>query len=258
LTHQAGINAPDGGFSWEDGSVPSLVQILNGEAPAQNHSAKLEFAPGFKWQYSNLGYVLIQLLIEDVLGEPLPQGAQEMVFQPLGMESSTMLDPTNESFPPQLVVALPHDDEGTAHQQMLVPTAVAHGGLLTTPEDFSRFLIELMRSYRGQSNRILSEEMTQRMFHPGLVLDPNILGVPLGQGLGVFLYSKGRNLLYFHPGGNFPGANCWPIGAPELGNSTVIMTNGAKGDVLGMEIISTIMREYGWQDSPQELNQGNS
>lgn len=25
LTHQAGINKPDGGFSWEDGRVPSLV-----------------------------------------------------------------------------------------------------------------------------------------------------------------------------------------------------------------------------------------
>ena len=31
LTHQSGL--PSGGFSWEEGSVPSLVQVVEGQAP---------------------------------------------------------------------------------------------------------------------------------------------------------------------------------------------------------------------------------
>lgn len=31
LSHRSGINRPDGGFEWDDGSTPTLVQILRGE-----------------------------------------------------------------------------------------------------------------------------------------------------------------------------------------------------------------------------------
>jgi len=243
LTHQAGINRPEGGFSWEEGSVPSLVQVLNGESPAQNHPVKLEFVPGSKWQYSNLGYVIIQMLIEDVLGRSFAEFAKEWVFEPLGMVSSRMDMPARAEF---VAAALPHDAEGVVHEQRLFPTAVAHAGLLTTPKDFAIFMVELMKSYRGRSNQILSQAMARQMFRVELELDPAILGVSLGQGLGVFLYPESNNLLFLHPGGNDPGANCWPIAAPDLGNAAVIMTNGAKGEILGMEILTAIMREYHW------------
>jgi CubicO group peptidase (beta-lactamase class C family) len=245
LTHQAGINRPEGGFSWEEGSVPSLVQILKGESPAQNHPVQLEFVPGSKWQYSNLGYVIIQLLIEDVLGCSFAEIAQEWVFEPLGMVSSRMDMPPSAEF---IETALPHDAEGMVHEQQWLPTAVAHAGLLTTPKDFAIFLIELMQTFRGHSNQILSQAMAHQMLGTELELDPAILGVPLRQGLGAFLYLEGNNLLFLHPGGNEPGANCWPIAAPELGNAAVIMNNGAKGDLLGMEILTAIMREYHWQE----------
>jgi CubicO group peptidase (beta-lactamase class C family) len=242
LTHQAGISRPDGGFSWEEGSVPSLVQVWKGEAPAQNKPASVEFVPGSKWQYSNMGYVVIQQLLEDVLGKPFPQIAQETVFQPLGMKSSTLVYPLRTEL--KATEAVPHDAEGKAHEPSMVPTAVAHGGLMTTPSDFARLAVELMRAYQGQSGRILSQAMVRRMFHPELNLDPNMFGVPIAEGLGVFLYGKGQNLSFAHPGSNYPGANCWLIGFPESGKGAVIMTNGAGGEVLSMEILAAIKNEY--------------
>ncbi|MGA9350858.1 MAG: serine hydrolase domain-containing protein, partial [Anaerolineae bacterium] len=95
LTHQSGLNRPDGGFDWENESVPSLVQVLKGEAPARNEAAVLEYVPGTKWQYSNIGYVMIQLLLEDVVGKSFAQIAQENVFGPVGMKSSTLVYPLN-------------------------------------------------------------------------------------------------------------------------------------------------------------------
>jgi CubicO group peptidase (beta-lactamase class C family) len=244
LTHQSGLNRPDGGFDWEDGSAPSLIQILKGEPPAKNKAAVPEYVPGSKWQYSNIGYVVIQLLLEDVLGKPFTQIAQENVFDPVGMKSSTLVYPLNAELEQR--EAMPHDSEGKACEPSMIPTAVAHGGLVTTPSDFALFTIELMYAYQGRSERILSQEMVRRMFHPELELDPAILGVPLGAGLGVFLYGKGRNFSFLHPGGNDPGTECWPVGFPDSGKGAVIMVNGVKGGLLAMEITSAMANEYDW------------
>lgn len=244
LTHQAGINRPDGMFSWEDGSVPSLVQVLKGEPPAQNKPAVVEFVPGSKWQYSNMGYVVIQMVLEDVLGKPFPQIAQETVFRPLGMKSSTLVYPLRAEL--KAAEAVPHDAEGKAHEPGMIPTAVAHAGLMTTPSDLALFTVELMRAYQGRSDRILSSEMARRLFHLELELDPNMFGVALAEGLGVFLHGEGQNISFLHPGGNYPGSNCWLIGFPEVGKGAAIMTNGAMGEVLAIEILAAIKNEYGW------------
>jgi CubicO group peptidase (beta-lactamase class C family) len=247
LTHQAGLNRPDEGFDWESGSVPPLVQVLKGEAPAKNEAAVVEYVPGTKWQYSNIGYVVIQLLLEDVVGKPFTQIAQENVFGPIGMESSTLVYPLNEELRKR--EAVPHDSEGKACEPSMLPTAVAHGGLMTTPSDFAQFAIELMRAYQGKSDRILSQEMARNMFHRELDLDPNMFGLPLGDGLGVVLRGKGPNFSFLHPGGNYPGACCWLEGLPDSGKGAVIMTNGVKGDLLSMEIISALVIEYNWPNA---------
>ncbi|UCE07375.1 MAG: hypothetical protein JSW07_04920 [bacterium] len=74
--------------------------------------------------------------------------------------------------------------------------------------------------------------------------NPRMFGIPLGEGLGVMLYGEGENFVFAHPGSNYPGMNCWLLGYPETGRGTVIMTNGAMGEVLAMEIIAAINREY--------------
>jgi hypothetical protein len=123
---------------------------------------------------------------------------------------------------------------------------------VTTPSDLALFTCELMRAYQGLSSRLLSQQMACQMLHKALDLDPQMFGLPLGEGLGVMLYSTGRNLVFAHPGSNLPGTNCWLIGNPNVGKGAVVMTNGAMGEVLAMEIISAIIREYGWPNGHTE------
>jgi CubicO group peptidase (beta-lactamase class C family) len=123
---------------------------------------------------------------------------------------------------------------------------VAQGGLVTTPSDLARFAIELMRAYQGKSRRVLSQNMTRLMFQKELDLDPEILGFPMGEGLGVLLRGTGQDLSFLHPGDNFPGASCWLVGFPAQGKGAVIMTNGAKGNLLAMELLASIGKEYKW------------
>ena len=244
LTHQSGLNRPEGGFSREDGSVPTLVQVLKGESPATNKPAVVEFEPGSRWEYSNFDFVVIQLLLEEALGKPLNEIARETVFDPLGMSSSTLVYPLS----PDLAAreALPHDAEGNPAAPQLHPTAVAQGGLLTTPSDLALFTIELMNAYQGKSGLLISQETARRMFHTEVQLDPRILGFPMGQGLGAFVRGEGKAFSFLHPGDNDPGASSWRIAYPELGQGVVIMTNGAMGNMLAMEIMAALSAEYGW------------
>ena len=242
LTHQAGLPATNFPQK-ENAGDPNLVQVLKGESPAMNKPAVVECVPGTKWQYSNIGYVVVQQILEDAIGKPFSQIARETVFEPLGMKSSTFIYPLDQKL--QANEAWPHDAEGILREPGMCPTALAHGGLMTTPSDLALFTIELMRAYNGLSERLLSKEMARRMFTKVLDLDPAMFGIPLGEGLGVFLNGEEDNLVFAHPGSNSPGMNCWLFGYPRTGRGAVIMTNGAGGELLALEIISAVSREYG-------------
>jgi CubicO group peptidase (beta-lactamase class C family) len=242
LTHQAGLPATNFPQKENEGD-PTLIQVLKGESPAMNKPAVVEYVPGTKWQYSNIGYVVVQRILEDAMGKPFAQIARETVFKPLGMKNSTFIYPLDEEL--QGNEAWPHDAEGTLWKPSMCPTALAHGGLMTTPSDLALFGMELMRAYNGRSERLLSKEMVSQMFTKVLDLDPAIMGgLPVGEGLGVFLYGEGDDLVFLHPGGNSPGMNCWLFGYPKKGRGGSIMTNGADGELLALEIISALNGEY--------------
>lgn len=242
LTHQSGLSSTN--FPYEINRTPALIQVLKAETPAQNKPAIVEYVPGSKWQYSNIGYDVIQLLLEDISGKPLQQIFKEIIFKPLQMNFSTMNYPLEKTL--QKSEALPHDKEGKVCEPSMHPSAIAHGGLMTTPNDLALFTIELMRAYSGQSNKILSKKMVLEMFHPELDLDPAIFGVPLKEGLGVFLQNTEQDFAFGHPGDNYPGSTCWQMGVPSLGKGVVIMTNSANGFPLAMEIFAAIKKEYNW------------
>ncbi|MBN2399953.1 MAG: beta-lactamase family protein [Candidatus Aminicenantes bacterium] len=243
LTHRSGL--PETNLSYENGPPPSLVQVLKGEAPALNKPAIVEYIPGSRWQYSNIAYAVIQLLIEDVGGQSIEKIMQAVIFKPLHMKNSTFVYPLAGEFSNQKE-AMPHDDYGKAYPAALHPTAVAQGGLLSTSADIAKFLIALMRSYQGESGLIISRDMVRQMFMKEIDLDPKILGgIPAAQGLGVFI-AKGDKFYIFSVGDNAPGSTCWAVGIPEIGKGTVVMTNGHRGFDLSIKIIGALLITNLW------------
>jgi len=241
LSHQAGMPETDFDVNKEDG-YPTLINILNGESPAINKPAIPEFIPGTKWQYSNVSYVLIQFLLEDLTGKTYQQIAEEIIFSPLEMRNSFFIYPLNSDKKKQ--EAMPHDAYGVSHKPAMHLTAFAHGGLMTTPVDLAKFAQEVMLSYHGKSNKILSKKMIDQIFSKECEVDPNRIPFPFYEGLGVFLMNDGKDLLFTHPGSNLPGLNCWLIGWPEHETAIIIMTNGKNGEILTMEIISGFNNLY--------------
>ena len=241
LTHQAGM--PSTNYDHDESvGYPTLIDVLNGESPALNSPATPEYVPGSKWQYSNVAYNVIQLLLEDVSGKSFQQIAEEIIFNPLEMKNSTFIYPLDSER--QKHEAMPHDAEGISREPLMHLTALAHGGLTTTPTDLAKFMIELMLSYQGKSEKVLSQEMTKRLISKECEIDREKIPLPFFDGLGVFLMGESRNLSITHPGTNNPGLICWPMGWPNLGTGVVVMSNGANGMLLSIEIINAFNNEY--------------
>jgi hypothetical protein len=86
--------------------------------------------------------------------------------------------------------------------------------------------------------------MTKLMLQKVCKIDQEQAPLPFSPGLGVFLMGEGRDLLFTHPRSNNPGLQCWLIGCPERGTGAVLMTNGANGMFLEIEIINAINNKY--------------
>ncbi len=244
LTHTAGINRPDSMFSTEREKVPTIDQVLNGEPPALNDPVEVCFTPGTDHMYSNLGYIIIQKLIEDITGKKLFETMKEIIFSPLNMRDSTFEFPSTAELKQKSIV--PHDKDGKAQETGLHPGVSGHGGILTTPIDLSKFLVELMKSYNGKSNKILSHKIAKKMLSAQLELDPSKYFGWTGQGLGIFLVEEEDKMLITHPGTNMPGATCMMIANPKTGQGAVIMANGINGEMLNIQILYAIVKEYSW------------
>ena len=245
LTHQSGISRPDGGYNWEVGTEPTLVQILNAEFPAVMKPTLVEFEPFSKWQYSNVGFDIIQLILEDYYGKPFVQISRELLFNPLEMGSSTFQYPLPSDLAKREISL--HDKDGTPTHPGIIPSAEAHGSLMTTATDLAKFGIALMRAFQGETLGIITPSLVHNMFEQRTwVADTSEMGLAFGMGFGCFLVKEGSTKLVFHPGGNDPGASSLICLIPDKGVGAVLMTNGIRGLEFSVEVLAAIAHAYRW------------
>jgi CubicO group peptidase (beta-lactamase class C family) len=51
----------------------------------------LDFQPGERWAYTNLGYIVLGYLLERISGQTYEEFVQENIFKPLGMKDSGLM-----------------------------------------------------------------------------------------------------------------------------------------------------------------------
>jgi CubicO group peptidase (beta-lactamase class C family) len=236
LTHTGGttVHGFPGYASTEP--VPTLVQVLNGEKPANTPAIRSEAVPGAKWNYSGGGYTIMQQALIDVTKEPFPKLLHDTVLAPIGMTQSTYEQPLPKEF--QAYAATPYSDDGKpvnggAHTY----PEMAAAGLWTTPTDLARYAIEVQKSLEGKANHVLSVEMTRQMLIPGM-----------GQwGLGLEIRGAEADPYLTHGGVNEGFVNNFAA-YEKNGEGAVVMTNSANGGLIASEILHSIAAVYGWPD----------
>jgi CubicO group peptidase (beta-lactamase class C family) len=239
LSHTAGatVHGFEGYAAGKE--VPTLVQVLNGESPANSAPVTIDFVPGTKFRYAGGNYAIIQQILIDVTGESFPDLMQELVLQPLHMVHSTFQQPLPEKLQP--LAATPYDRDGNAieggphtHPEMAV------AGLWTTPSDLALFALAIQDALAGKPGAILSPPMAHQMLR-------RVLGF---YALGFAIAGDGPNRYFSHPGVN-AGFVAF-LFAYEKGGGLVLMTNGQNTKALGLEIIGALAKQYGWTEFPTE------
>lgn len=236
LTHTGGTTVHGfPGYASTD-PVPTLVQVLNGEKPANTPAIRSEAAPMARWNYSGGGFTIMQQAVIDVSGEPFPKLLHDTVLAPIGMTHSTYEQPLGKEF--AAYAATPyHGDgkpvEGGAHTY----PEMAAAGLWTTPTDILIYSRELENSLAGKANHVLSAEMTKQMLTPGMG----------SWGLGIQIGGAPENPYFAHGGVNEGFINNF-VAYEKNGEGAAVMTNSDSGGAIGDEILHSIAAEYGWPD----------
>ncbi|HXE90720.1 MAG TPA: serine hydrolase [Terriglobales bacterium] len=100
-------------------------------------------APGTKWRYSDINYILLGEVVERVSGQPLAEYAQRKIFAPLGMKETRFLPPDEWR---RRILPTEADESGAMLRGVVHdPTArrmggvAGHAGVFSTADDVARF-----------------------------------------------------------------------------------------------------------------------
>jgi CubicO group peptidase (beta-lactamase class C family) len=236
LSHSAGLTV-HGFAGYASGEpVPTVVQILNGEKPANSDPIRVDIFPSTLWRYSGGGYVILQALMSDVTGKPFPQIMSELVLRPAGMTHSTYEQPLPQNRASEAATPYRANGDPVKGGWHTYPE-MAPAGLWTTPSDLARMAMEVQSEYAGKSSKILSQDMARQM-----------LTKQFGTwGLGFGLESPGAKPSFGHTGGN-EGFRCNIETYTDSGQGFAVMTNSDSGGELYQEIYRAVAKEYGWPD----------
>jgi CubicO group peptidase (beta-lactamase class C family) len=201
LQHTAGV--PDYG-----GLADYHQAVARGEEPwsraellRRADADHLVFTPGHGWAYSNVGYLVVRVLLEEVTGEELGAALRRLVLDPLGV-------------PGVKIATEPSDLDDTAwrNDARYHPGWVYHGLAVGTPPEAALFLHRLM------SGGLVSGELLAAMRTPYALGGP-VEGRPwrtAGYGLGLMVdVASPRGRCIGHTGGG-PGSVAAAYHFPDL------------------------------------------
>lgn len=188
LTHTSGF--PDAiGDDYENVNAAQFMQLA--------FSNPLENLPGAAYQYSNVGYSILGIIIEKVSGIGYEPFLREQLWLPSGMTKTGYLLPKHT--PEDLAVGYSDGLRwGTALDHPWLADGPgwhlrANGGVLSTVEDMYKWYKAL------KNNTVLPKSATQKLFTPYNAEGPRGLSF---YGYGWVIQDENGKQIIWHNGGN--------------------------------------------------------
>ena len=179
--------------------------------------------PGTAWEYSNLNYLLLGLVIEAASGASYEAYVQDHVFAPLGMRHSYTTRAAAE-----------RDGLAVGHRYWFaVPIAaptlpvprgpVPAGYLISSAENMARYLIAHLNDGRYGDAQVLSPDGIAELHRPAV--PARMLSLPMGSyGMGWFVEEVGQGTLLWHDG-TLPDFFSYMALVPESKRGVVLLVN---------------------------------
>ncbi len=198
-----------------------------------NKDGKLhfEFEPGSKYQYSGEGFEYLRKALENKFHKTLDQLANELIFEPLQMNDSEFFwsKKTDESR-----FAVGYNNKAIAYETIKNKTANGADDLLTTIEDYGKFLVSVMNS-EGLS-KVVFDDMTANQ-----VETKNRKYF----GLGFEIYDLDNEEIALSHGGADNGVQTIVFIFPKSKNGILIFTNVDDGYKVYEKLLTHYLGEKG-------------
>jgi len=216
LTHRSGL--PAGRDLWRLAWSPADAQRMV-------LGTSLEYAPGTRYVYSDLGADILGFVAERASGRKLDALLQERVFSPLGMTETWYRVPADvrqRTAPTATMSVRGYSLQGDVHDENAhaLGGVAGHAGLFSTAADLSVFATMMLNKGTYLGTRIISDSTVERF--TARAAGSRALGWDTcagHNGVGCGRYMSGR--AYGHTG--FTGTSIWID--PERDMFVVLLTN---------------------------------
>lgn len=237
LSHTAGTSV-SGFIGYNNTShIPPLIDVLSGAGNANSAKIEVNMKPNTKYRYSGGGTTIVQQVLIDLLNQPFAEIMKTLVLKPLGMTHSFYKDSLLSDEEAKHIAA-GHDSDGNQIPgKYHVYPEMAAAGLWTTVEDLAKYVIEVQKSLKNQSNKILSKDFIDLMVTPVLHGEYN---------LGLANINILNEHLLGHTGSNI-GYKCSMLFHKEAGYGVVMMTNSDLGHKIKLPLLRSIAALNNWQ-----------
>jgi CubicO group peptidase (beta-lactamase class C family) len=213
LTHTSGLGDYPKDFSLqEDYTESEMLKMITAQP--------LGFAPGEKWNYSNLGYVTLGILIHRATGAFYGEFLQKRIFGPLGMKNTRIINEAD--IIPNRAAGYILKDGVLKNQDWVAPSlnTTADGSLYFTVEDIAKWDESL------DAQKLLSPAGFEQMWTPVKLNDGRT--APYGFGWGIHKTDSGHRML--EHGGAWQGFATYIARYPDDRLTVAVLCNRAAGD----------------------------
>jgi len=193
------------------------------------------FAPEVRWKYSNLAYTVAGMVVESVSGETWADYVTRHIFQPLGMQDSSV----DRNVPGLAVGYGRRMPDGS---RSVMPFVDAKGmaaatGITSTVEDMARFVSAQFRTGPAGGSRILSTASLREM-HRVRMMETNWTR---GNAIG-FSVSRNRDRTYVGHGGSYPGYITQTQIQLDSKVGVIVLTNAQDGEAgrIATQLMNTV------------------
>ncbi|PGA98742.1 serine hydrolase [Bacillus toyonensis] len=233
LTYTSGVDSPNlttiTGPEYVHNSIP-MKEFFS------KHMPTVVRTPGEVYTYDNVAFALAGFAVENVTSAPFSKYMEKNIFKPLDMKSTSM------SLTPDLLerMATHYGPTGDPIPTSRNITDAPEGGILSTAEDMSKYMIMQLQKGKFKDKEIVSKK-SMDMMHAYQVFDDKTIPVAtIGFETPFNEFANGQHVVI--KGGSMPGHQSLMILVPE--QKTAFFMSYNNDSPMSIDVYEALMDHY--------------
>lgn len=215
LTHSSGL------IDYED-LMPSNQQVQLHDTNCLQlmfMADTLYFQAGTQYRYSNTGYAILALIVEQVSGQPFAQFLKENIFKPLKMKTTVAFEEGKSVVANRAYGNSLEQNTWKQTDQSLTSAVLGDGGIYTNVLEYTKWIKALL------SYKLINEELQKKAWSSTILDNGKIIDYGYGWHVETF-----NNITHpFHDGSSIGFRNSVGL-FPDQNLMVVILTNRNEHD----------------------------